>query len=139
MRIDSSISDNSSSTSMSAESHRQPSPSDSFKYSLRSFSSRLRRILKGPPELKESHTSQKRKEPSEPYTHIPTAASSAFLKTTTTTDMFELTGTGRLAMCRSMNDLQNTRRVVARRASESRLKHIEAAERDLSRGERGDV
>jgi len=53
--------------------------------------------------------------------------------------MFELTGNGRLNISRSMNDLHGQGRVLASRASESRLKHIEAAARDLSRGERGPV
>lgn len=143
LRINGSNSDtsSSSSTSTSTEARRQAvcPTSISTESSPKDLSSRLRRIFKGPPRPKASNLSPQRIEPTEAYTHVPTAASSAFLKTTTTTDMFELTGAGRLNTSRSMNDLSGARPVLLSRASDSRLKHIEAAEMDLSGRERGDV
>ena len=137
MRMKGSNSDisSSSSTSTSSDHHSLSISPISPDPTPRGFSSRLRRIFKGPPKPKEVHTTSKTNaQPSEPYTHVPIAASSAFLKTTTRTDMFEVTQGTKLNTSRSMNDLLGNRPMLASRASESRLKHIEAAERDLTRG-----
>jgi hypothetical protein len=109
--------------------------------------SRLRRRFRGPP--KESRAAKLGKLPeserqdldvsekgSGPYQHIPTAAQSSFLRTTTKRDMFELTGNGKqlasgeASVVASVEDLgaQSTEnRPALGVRSESRLRHTEAS------------
>jgi hypothetical protein len=53
--------------------------------------SRLKRLLKGPPKsVQPAHQNQEQHEATTPYRHVPMAAASSFLRTTTKRDMFEL-------------------------------------------------
>lgn len=65
--------------------------------------SRIKQVFRGPQKQTRSelgtsttakHQSEHKQAPG-PYVHVPTAASSSFLRTTTKRDMFELTGSGR--------------------------------------------
>lgn len=110
----------------------------------RTICSRIKQIFRGPqknptPGSHQEFREQDRHEKSDvPYHHIPTGASSSFLRTTTKTDMFELKGSRRnqpvsgeasvenLQRSQELEDLQISQALDNQQSdprSESRLKH----------------